>query len=63
MRFGVPMMNIGVRSERQLFPAEISRVPVVAAGNLNVVVDERLNSRQAMEKRSSGVAEVAGVTE
>jgi hypothetical protein len=33
------MMNIEARPEHQLFPVEINRVPVVAAGNLNAVVD------------------------
>jgi hypothetical protein len=33
------MMNVEARSKHQLFPAEISPVPVVAAGNLNAVVD------------------------
>jgi hypothetical protein len=35
-------MNIAVPSERQSLPAEMKRVPVVAAGNSNAVVDGRL---------------------
>ena len=33
------MMNVEARSKHQLFPAEISPVPVAVAGNLNAVVD------------------------
>jgi len=38
MRFGPPILNIAVRSERQSPPAEINRVPAVAVGNSNAVV-------------------------
>jgi hypothetical protein len=44
MRSGPSIMRVEARSERQLFPAEMTRVPVVAAGNLSAVVDGLLES-------------------
>jgi hypothetical protein len=53
MRFGVPMMNTDIRSDRQLFPAEITRVLVVAAGNSNAVVDERVEGSSLANERKA----------
>jgi hypothetical protein len=43
MRSGPSIMRVEARSERPLVPAETTRVPVVAAGNLSAVVDGLVN--------------------